>query len=101
MKHEKEWVGSWADAVPDPAVADRYNQSPFGPARYEFQGGLLTKVNVAQLSVGIARAVAAAPELRFVRDLFVGGLQDEDDEGPFEPGPDIPEDVDRYHAQYP
>jgi uncharacterized protein (TIGR02996 family) len=103
-KHEKEWVGSWAALVKDPVPEDDYrNTDPTGGKKYVFEGGLLTTLNIGRLTVPIARAVVAAPELKFVRNLFVGSVvtEPEEDEEEFEPGPDVPEEVNRHHGQYP
>jgi uncharacterized protein (TIGR02996 family) len=103
-KHEKEWVGAWADAVPEPTGYDDYKDvDPTGGKKYVFGGGLLTTLNVGRLTVPIARAVVAAPELKFVRHLFVGAVasEPEEEEEEFEEGPDVLEGVDRYHGQYP
>jgi uncharacterized protein (TIGR02996 family) len=103
-KHEKEWVGAWADvATGDDNFDDHNNVDPSGGTKYQFEGGLLTTLNIRRLAVPLARAIVAAPELRFVRDLFVGDVphEPEFDQDDFEPGPDVPEEVDRDHGQYP
>jgi uncharacterized protein (TIGR02996 family) len=104
-KHEKDWVGSWADLIPTPRERDGYgNPNPIGARSYAFEGGLLTSLSIDRLTVPVARAVVAAPELRLVRNLYVGYVPGEPDPGSgeeFEPGPDIPEGVDYYHGQYP
>jgi uncharacterized protein (TIGR02996 family) len=103
-KHEEEWVGPWAEVVPDPVNSDEYrNVDPTGGRKYAFEGGLLTTLTIARLTVPIARAVSAAPELRFVRNLFVGEVayEPDEEEAEFEPGPDIPEGVENCHGQYP
>jgi uncharacterized protein (TIGR02996 family) len=103
-KHEREWVGAWADIVPEPVNEDTYrNDDPTGGKKYVFEGGLLTTLNIARLTVPIARAVVAASELRFVRNLFVGEVAYETDEegDEFEEGPDVPDGVDSHHGQYP
>jgi uncharacterized protein (TIGR02996 family) len=103
-QHEKEWLGPWADVVPAPVNSDEYrNDDPTGGHKYVFEGGLLTTLNVARLTVPIARAIVAAPELKFVRNLFVGevAVEPEEEEDEFEEGPDIPEDVEDHHGQYP
>jgi uncharacterized protein (TIGR02996 family) len=99
-KHETEWVGSWVAGVPDPEYPD---DSPNMGKRYALEGGLLTTVNIGRLTVPIARAVVAAPELRFVRNLFVGDVpfEAEGEEEEFEEGPDIPEGVEEHQGQYP
>jgi uncharacterized protein (TIGR02996 family) len=100
-KHEKDWVGPWADVVPDPDEGDSHgNPNPTGGRKYVFEGGLLTTLCIGELTVAVARAVVAVPELRFVRNLSVGEVAYGDEEE-FEPGPDVPEDVGENHGQYP
>jgi uncharacterized protein (TIGR02996 family) len=103
-QHEKEWVGPWGDVVADPVNRDDYrNVDPTGGKKYQFEGGLLTTLNIDRLTVPVARAVVAAPELRFVRNLFVGDVphEAEEEDEQFEPGPDIPEEVDHDPGLYP
>jgi uncharacterized protein (TIGR02996 family) len=103
-KHEKEWVGAWADVCGDPDSSDSDSGvDPTGGKKHAFEGGLLTTVNIGRLTVPVARAVVAAPELRFVRNLFVGSVPDEPEgeEEEFEEGPDVPEDAEDHHGQYP
>jgi uncharacterized protein (TIGR02996 family) len=102
-KHEKEWIGPLAN-FPDPVDMDRdyWSLNPTGGKKYVFEGGLLTTLNIGRLTVPVARGVVAAPELRFVRNLFVGHVAYEPDEegDEFEEGPDVPEGVD-CQGQYP
>jgi uncharacterized protein (TIGR02996 family) len=99
-KHEKEWVGAWADAVPDPTDHDTYREvNPTGGQKYAFEKGLLTTLNIGTLTVPVARAVVSAPELKFVRNLFVGYVPYEEEE--FEGGPDVPEGVQGHPGQEP
>lgn len=72
--HEKEWVGNWADVVATPDGNDdhRGELNPTAGKKYEFTRGLLTTVNIGLLLVREAKAIIRPPELRFVRNLFVG-----------------------------
>jgi uncharacterized protein (TIGR02996 family) len=93
-KYEKEWVGDWADRVAAPtAERGRDHVDHTGGHKYEFKRGLLTTVNFGELTVGAARAFVKAPQTRFVRELFIGDYPYEED---YEPGPDVPEDVESY-----
>jgi uncharacterized protein (TIGR02996 family) len=94
-KHEKEWVGDWADLVEVPGVGEYDHVDHTGGRKYEFRRGLLTVVNFGELTVAAARAFAKAPETRFVRRLFIGGHPFEED---YEPGPDVPEAVESYEG---
>jgi uncharacterized protein (TIGR02996 family) len=95
-KHEKEWVGDWADLFPAPTETEGRGQiNHTGSRKYEFKRGLLTTVHFGELTVAAARAFVKAPHTRLVRELFIGiGAYEEE----FEPGPDIPEDADEGEA---
>ena len=95
-KHEKEWVGDWAELFPAPTETEGRGQiNHTGGRKYEFKRGLLTTVHFGELTVAAARAFVKAPQVRFVRELFIG-YQDYEEE--FEEGPDIPEDADEEEA---
>jgi hypothetical protein len=69
-------VGPWADIVETPVGNADYNGelNPTGGKKYELSRGWVTRVNVGQLVVRKARALIAAPQLRLVRELFVGDV---------------------------
>jgi uncharacterized protein (TIGR02996 family) len=82
--HEKEWVGGWARRLggchPDGGQVD-----PSGGNAYLFERGVLTTINVGTLTTSRARAIAAAKDTQFVRNLFVGSVaysehEEEEDE---------------------
>ncbi len=125
-KHEKEWVGNWPGKVRPPTGADSGQLNAPGEKKYAFERGLLTTVAVGDITVPGARALVAAPQLKFVRNLFVGGVafddddyddededlydedgeEKEDEEEKSEPadatsGPDIPEGATDRLGQYP
>ena len=54
---------------------------------YRFTRGLLTAVEVGNLTVDLAREVVRAPQLRFVRELSVRGIAYQEP-GEYEDGPD-------------
>jgi uncharacterized protein (TIGR02996 family) len=92
--HEKEWVGDWPDRVTERSGLGMYDGVDHtGGRKYEFKRGLLATVNFGELTVDAARAFVKAPQTRFVRELFIGDLPDEDE---FEPGPDVPAGVGAY-----
>jgi len=96
--HEKEWVGDWPELFPEPAGTEGRGQvNHTGGRRYEFKRGLLTTANFGELNVAAARAFVRSPQTRFVRELFIGDTPYDDT---FEPGPDVPEDVDQSEAAY-
>jgi uncharacterized protein (TIGR02996 family) len=87
-KHEKEWVGDWADLFSAPTDTGGGGQiNHTGGRKYEFKRGVLATVHFGALTVNAARAFVKAPQTRFVRELFIGGHSYPDE---FEPGPDIP-----------
>jgi uncharacterized protein (TIGR02996 family) len=103
-KHGQEWVGAWAGVVTDLENSGTpHNDELPGGKKYLFEGGLLTTVNITRLTVPLARAMVAAPELRFVRNLFIGNVppEPEGDEEEFAEGPDVPEGVEDHQGQYP
>lgn len=97
-KHEKEWVGDWArnlgESGPDGGQTD-----PSGGAAYRVERGVVTTVNVGALTVPRARAIVAATDTQFVRNLFVGEVayagheEEPTPEGGY--GPDVPDNTDR------
>jgi uncharacterized protein (TIGR02996 family) len=90
-KHEKEWVGEWAELFPAPSRTEGRGQiNHTGGGKYEFKRGLLTTVHFGELTVAAARAFVKAPQVRLVHELFIGDSRFEDE---FEPGPDIPENL--------
>jgi uncharacterized protein (TIGR02996 family) len=92
QSHEKDWVGDWPDLFDSPAETEGRGQvNHTGGRKYEFRRGLLTTVHFGNLTVAAARAFVKAPRTRFIRELFVGHYQYEEE---FEPGPDIPADLD-------
>ena len=95
-KHEKEWVGDWADLYEAPTGTEGRGQiNHTGGRKYEFKRGLLTTVNFGEVTVAAARAFVKAPQTRHVRELFIGiGAYEEE----FEPGLDIPEDAEEGDA---
>jgi uncharacterized protein (TIGR02996 family) len=95
-KHEKEWVGDWAELYQAPTGTEGRGQiNHTGGRKYEFKRGLLTTVHFGELTVAAARAFVKAPQVRLVHELFIGC---HDYGEAFEPGPDIPEDAEEDEA---
>ncbi len=88
-KHEKEWVGDWADHFNAPTNTEGRGQiNHTGGRKYEFKRGFLTTVHFGELTVNAARAIVKAPQTRFVHELFIGDHRYEDE---YDAGSDIPE----------
>jgi uncharacterized protein (TIGR02996 family) len=97
-KHEKEWLGPLAavtvDAKLPPSVGHR------------FARGWLSRLEFHHLTVAQARALAQSPQARLLRELVVERLEYEAPVGTkqqyvhsyFEPGPDVPSDLDEFGA---
>lgn len=80
-KHLIEWVGAWARLPGATAVGEDWSP-PKGWVPYRFTRGLLTGLEFGELNYEVARAVAEAGTLGFVRELIVHGFafrSDEDD----------------------
>ncbi|MCI0700102.1 MAG: TIGR02996 domain-containing protein, partial [Planctomycetia bacterium] len=108
-KHEKEWIGDLARALGKPK-ADYGQIDPSGGHTYLFERGVLTTINVGSLNVKRARAIVAATNTTFVRNLFVGNVpydendddeDQEDEEDENLTGPDIPANARDHRGQYP
>ncbi|MFO0850210.1 MAG: WGR domain-containing protein [Gemmataceae bacterium] len=104
--HERAWLGPLAavtlDAEPIPAwVGGREGTRP--PVTYSFARGWLSRMVCHQLTVTQARTLAA-PEARLLRELVVENVEAEIPVGgsdryvtaTYEPGPDVPADIDPY-----
>jgi len=101
--HEKAWVGEWAQKLGE-CSPDSGQIDPSDGRAYRLERGVLTTINVGALSVARARAIVAATDTRFVRNLFVGKLTyvgHEEEEAKNLTGPDIPDGAEEYLGQYP
>lgn len=90
--HRAEWVGDWVGTVPELKYGGDGVAFP-DPRPVAFERGILNRVIIEELTVACARAMAKAPQLRLVSRLHVGGTSYDDT---YEPGPDLPEDLDEY-----
>jgi uncharacterized protein (TIGR02996 family) len=80
--HLNEWVGAWAKVPGAAAEGEDWRSPPKGWKPYRFTRGLLTGLEFGELNYAVARAVAEAGTLGFVRELVVHGFafrSDEDD----------------------
>jgi uncharacterized protein (TIGR02996 family) len=81
-KHLDAWVGAWAEVPGAAAEGEDWRSPPKGWKPYRFTRGLLTGLEFGELNYAVARAVAEADTLGFVRELVVHGFafrSDEDD----------------------
>jgi uncharacterized protein (TIGR02996 family) len=77
-KHARQWLGGVA---------------PLRGVKYKFARGWLDSLEIASLTVPLARILARAPQTRLLRFLVIERLEDYswNDEESYEPGEDIPE----------
>jgi uncharacterized protein (TIGR02996 family) len=106
-KYEKDWLGPLAavtvDAEPVP-FWDGGKQGQRAPIAHRFSRGWLSRLEFHDLTVGQARALAQASPARLLRELVVEQVAAEAPVGStqqyidsyYEPGPDVPADVDSY-----
>jgi uncharacterized protein (TIGR02996 family) len=96
--HEKEWVGEWAQHPNVGSATDDWVAAE-GWLPYRFTRGLLTGVELGNLSVEVARLVVKTPQLRFVHELIVHGIAFEEP-GQYQEGPDTDDAEQEDPAQY-
>lgn len=108
-KHEKDWLGPLAAVTVDAEKVPFWEGGKEGrraPVTYRFARGWLSRLEFHDLTVGQARALARAPEARLLRELVVETIEAEIPTGTtqqyvdsyYEPGPDVPEDLDPYEC---
>jgi hypothetical protein len=69
--HGPAWLGGLAPFLLDQeGVAD-------GEYRFHFERGWLACIYVPELTLSFARALAAAPQARLLRELIIGGVREE------------------------
>jgi uncharacterized protein (TIGR02996 family) len=110
-KHEHDWLGPLAavsvDAEPVPFwMGTSGKQGKRSPVLHRFARGRLGRLEFHNLTVDQARALAKAPQARLLRELVVEQVESEAPAGNvqqyidsyYEPGPDVPADIDAYDA---
>lgn len=108
-QHERDWLGPLAPVILDAATVAYWSggktaQRP--PVGHQFTRGWLSRLEFHQLSVAQARALAQSPQARFLRELVVEELAHEAPAGQtqqyidtyYEPGPDVPANIDPYEG---
>jgi uncharacterized protein (TIGR02996 family) len=96
-KHEKDWLGPLAAFTVDTGQTR---------VTHRFARGWLSRVEFQNLTVGQARALAQTPQARLLRELVVETIEAEAPTGTtqqyidsyYEPGPDVPTDIDPYDS---
>jgi uncharacterized protein (TIGR02996 family) len=105
--HEREWLGPLAAVTLDAAPVPHWQgggQSTPPPVAHAFARGWLSRLEFHQLSVNQARALSRSPGARLLRELIVEGATSEVPTGQtqqyidsyYDPGPDVPENIDAY-----
>jgi uncharacterized protein (TIGR02996 family) len=104
-KHEREWLGPLAEYTLD-AEGDVWpgHKGKRPPVEHTFARGWLNRVVFHNLKVNEARALAKCPGAKLLRELVVEtceaeahvGSKEEYIDSFYEPGPDVPADVDAW-----
>jgi uncharacterized protein (TIGR02996 family) len=106
-KHEREWLGPLVECTLDGepvAYWTKRKQSTRAPVGHSFARGWLNRLEFHNLKVNEARALAKSPGARLLRELVVEEVESEAPVGSkeqyidsfYEPGPDVPKDIDPY-----
>jgi uncharacterized protein (TIGR02996 family) len=109
QEHERDWLGPLAAFTVDAKEEERWHgvkDQNLPSVVHEFERGWLRRLEFFYISVAQARALAACPDARLLRDLRVGDVINEAPEGTeprysdscFPRGPDVPEGVDEYEG---
>ncbi len=98
--HQEEWLGPLAPFL----LAPKKSGDSHTRILYKFRWGWLTELSIPNLGVELVRAMIRTPALRFLRRLTIESSAYEEPadaaniptyvDGTYQPGPDIPEDVD-------
>lgn len=84
LQAQRQKLGDWAKVLPEVhhhAWDRAENNDPTGGQTLVYEGGLLTTINIGELTMPLARALLkAGPDVRFVCNLFVGSLAYDEDE---------------------
>ena len=98
--HERDWLGPLAAFTLDHVKNEKAYRDT--GATHTFRRGWVTELHVPALNVALARVLVKAPGLQFLNALAIdtqahevatGGANADNYDGTFEPGPDIPADV--------
>jgi uncharacterized protein (TIGR02996 family) len=97
-KHQHEWLGDLATPLLDPPPAPHeWRQLK---SEFRFARGWLDYLHVDNFTVALTRALARAPQARLLRHLVLTEAAYEE-RGEYEPGDDIPADVEYEPQLYP
>jgi uncharacterized protein (TIGR02996 family) len=107
--HEREWLGPLAAVILDADKVPHWEGGRQGerpPVAHRFARGWLSRFEFHSLTVAQARALSAAPGARLLRELVVEQVAAEAPVGRteqyidsyYEPGPDVPADLESYGA---
>jgi uncharacterized protein (TIGR02996 family) len=107
--HGRDWLGPLGDIIHDSEPVDYWDggkRATRAPVGYRFDRGWLSRVEFYNLTVAQARALAASPGARLLRELVVEQAESEAPAGSeqqyidtyYEPGPDVPAGLDAYNS---
>lgn len=105
--HERDWLGPLAAFTVDGEVKERHTRMLHAtrpPVTHRFERGWLATLNFFNLTVDQARAYAASSAARMVREVTIEEVESEIPIGTqaryvdsyYQPGPDVPTDLDPY-----
>ena len=105
--HEKDWLGCLAGVTVDAEQVPFWlsaKQGQHAPVTHCFARGWLSRLEFHSLTVAQARALAQSPPARLLRELVVElvaheapvGVTQQYIDSYYEPGPDVPADIDPY-----
>jgi len=108
-EHETEWLGPLAAVTVNAEPAPFWEggkQGTRAPVGHRFARGWLSRLEFHDLTVDQARTLARSPQGRLLRELVVEEIEAEAPTGAtqryidsyYEPGPDVPADIDPYEA---
>jgi uncharacterized protein (TIGR02996 family) len=102
QKHQADWLGDIAQMLIDPPKHPRLPQNEWlnMTCNFTFACGWLDSLEVNRYTVAFMRSLARSPALRLLRRLVLFE-QGWEERGSWEPGDDIPEEVDYYPQLYP
>jgi uncharacterized protein (TIGR02996 family) len=104
-KHKKDWLGPLAACTVDAEPVAFWHggkQAVRAPVAHQFARGWLSRLEFHNLTVDQARTLARSPQARLLRELVVELIEAEVPTGMtqqyidsyYEPGPDVPENLD-------
>jgi uncharacterized protein (TIGR02996 family) len=89
--HAREWLGDLAPVLLD--GQGLYAAEDVRAPQWRFRRGWLSSLGNLWLAVPAARVIARSPQVRLLEELAVEYACGEDETDPWEPGDDVPDDI--------